>query len=58
MTEKKILVVDDEPQIRDSFKAVFDKAGYDTYVAESGEEALEVLDENNIQVHCCLGKFS
>ena len=50
MNEKKILVVDDEPQVRDSFKLVFDMAGYTTYLAESGEDALEVLDKNNIQV--------
>ena len=50
MNEKKILVVDDEPQVRDSFKLVLDMAGYTTYLAESGEDALEVLDKNNIQV--------
>jgi len=50
MNEKKVLVVDDELQVRDSFKMVFDKAGYITYLAESGEEAVEILDKNNIQV--------
>ena len=50
MNEKKILVVDDEEQVRDSFKLVFDQAGYITYLAESGEDALQVLDKNNIQV--------
>ncbi len=50
MKEKKILVVDDEVQVRDSFKLVFDQAGYKTFLADSGEDALEVLDKNNIQV--------
>lgn len=50
MNEKKVLVVDDELQVRDSFKMVFDKAGYTTYLAESGEEAVKILDKNIIQV--------
>ena len=50
MNEKKILVVNDEPQVRDAFKLGFDKAGYTTCLAESGEDALEVLDKDNIQV--------
>jgi len=50
MNDKKILVVDDELQVRDSFKMVFDKAGYMTYLAESGEEAVKILDKKNIQV--------
>jgi len=42
--EKRILVVDDEKQIRDLFSQVFSKAGYEVTVAESAEEALEIVD--------------
>ena len=50
MNEKKILVVDDEAPVRDSYKLVFDKVGYTSYLAESGEEAMQMLGGNNIQV--------
>ena len=41
--EKRILVVDDEKQIRDLFSQAFSKAGYEVTVAESAEEALEIV---------------
>lgn len=50
MNEKKILVVDDEVFIRDAFEMVFRQAGYTILLAESGEEALEILKEENIQL--------
>jgi DNA-binding NtrC family response regulator len=37
-----ILVVDDEPLQRDILKTILDDAGYETYTAASGEEALKV----------------
>ena len=43
MSEKKILVVDDEQMIRDIFKEVFGRAGYLVQTAESAEEALEIM---------------
>lgn len=43
MVERKILVVDDEQQIRDVFAATLGRVGYDVRTAESGEEALEVM---------------
>ncbi len=50
MSNKAILIVDDEAQIRDSFKMAFEQVGYSTYLAESGEEALDVLQTDNIHV--------
>ncbi len=50
MSEKKVLVVDDEEMIRDIFEQVFSKAGYIVRLAESAEEALEILKDDKIQV--------
>ena len=36
----KILVVDDEPQIRKQLKFAFEEYGYEMIMAASGEEAL------------------
>lgn len=38
-----ILVVDDEPLQREILKTILDDAGYETYTAASGEEALKIL---------------
>ena len=43
MSEKKILVVDDEQMIRDVFAEAFGRAGYAVQTAESAEEALEIM---------------
>lgn len=50
MNEDRILVVDDEPQIRDAFETAFGHEGYKVQLAASGEEALEILDKKNLQV--------
>lgn len=50
MSEKKVLVVDDEEKIRDIFEQAFNKAGYVVRLAESAEEALEILKDDRIQV--------
>ncbi len=50
MSEKKILVVDDEEVIRDILEQAFSKAGYTVRSAESGEKALEILKDEKIQV--------
>ena len=44
MTEKiKVLMVDDEPQFRSTTSRILTRRGYETTVAESGEEAIEIL---------------
>lgn len=40
-----ILVVDDEPLQREILKTILDDAGYETYMAASGEEALKTLEK-------------
>jgi CheY-like chemotaxis protein len=48
--KKKILVVDDERSIRDLFSDTFNDAGYEVRAAETGEQALEILKEERIDV--------
>ena len=48
--KKKILVVDDERSIRDLFTDTFNDAGYEVRAAETGEQALEILKEERIDV--------
>jgi len=50
MSEKKILVVDDEKQNLMLFRDLFSNGGYTVWSAESGEEAIEILKKENIQV--------
>ena len=50
MSEKKILVVDDEVHIRDMLEQAFSKAGYTVRLAESAEETLDILKDDKIQV--------
>ena len=46
----KILVVDDEPSHRDSLKRIFDRAGYDTFIAEDGNAALTILRNQLVDI--------
>ena len=50
MSEKKILVVDDEVHVRDMLEQAFSKAGYTVRLAESAEETLDILKDEKIQV--------
>ena len=47
MTERKILVVDDEQPIADILKFKLEKEGYSVAVANDGVEALEKVEEFN-----------
>jgi len=50
MMAKKLLIVDDEVEIREMLSRHFQFLGYDTAVAANGREALDYLDENKIDV--------
>lgn len=45
MDSKRILVVDDEKQLRELFKEAFSRAGYEVQTAGSAEEALEIVQK-------------
>ena len=44
MSKRRILAVDDEPNILLSLEYILEQEGYDVYTARDGEEALEVAD--------------
>jgi len=44
MGKKKILAVDDEPNILMSIEFILEMEGYEVYTARDGEEALEVAE--------------
>jgi DNA-binding response OmpR family regulator len=44
---KKILVVDDEENIRELYKEELTEDGYEVYLADSGEAAIRMVDEVN-----------
>lgn len=46
----KILIADDEKNIRDSLKLVLDEEGYSTDVASDGEEALQKIETENFDI--------
>ncbi len=50
MSEKKILVVDDEKAIVNLLKQAFARAGFEVVTAGSAEEALKVLETEDIYV--------
>ena len=50
MSEKRILVVDDEQQIRDMYSQAFSRAGYTVRAVESAEEALDILKQEQYWV--------
>lgn len=43
MAPRPVLVVDDDPDIRETLRFVLEDAGYPVYTAENGRQALEVL---------------
>lgn len=50
MSEKKILVVDDEPEILNVLQELFSLEGYRVFTAGSAEDALAILKEESIIV--------
>ena len=46
----KVLIVDDEPIVREAIQDWLVDVGYDVAVAETGEEALETLAEQDFDV--------
>lgn len=42
----RVLLIDDEPSIRELFRYSFEDAGYEVAVAKDGREALDMLQDN------------
>jgi DNA-binding NtrC family response regulator len=47
---KSILIVDDEPIVRESIRDWLKDSGYDVYTAESGEEALSLVEKQEFSI--------
>jgi DNA-binding NtrC family response regulator len=50
MVNKPILIVDDEPIVRESIRDWLKDAGYQVATAETGEEALEMMQKQDFSV--------
>lgn len=47
--ERPILIVEDNPDIRDTFRMLFELEGFDVRLAGNGEEALHRLDDDALE---------
>lgn len=47
---KRILIVDDEIEIRDSLSVILEDCGYESITAKSGVEAMEKMKENEFDL--------
>lgn len=50
MDKKKILVVDDEQDVRETLATVLENLDYEPYLAADGEEALDVIRQKPIDI--------
>ncbi len=50
---KKILIIDDDPAITESVKAILEKERYEVLVANSGEKGLEIVKKENLSLVLC-----
>jgi two-component system response regulator AtoC len=48
-----ILIADDDPGARDALQEMISPEGYPTYVAEDGEEALDLLERHPVHLFLC-----
>ena len=47
---KKILIVDDEPNIVMSLEYIFKKEDFEVFIARDGAEAIEIFENNKIDI--------
>ena len=47
---KKILIVDDEPNIVMSLEYIFKKENFEVFIARDGAEAIEIFENNPIDI--------
>lgn len=53
LVRPSILVTDDDPAARETFREIFEPQGYNTLLAESGEEAIDIVNQGQ-DVHLAL----
>ena len=46
MTNNKILIVDDNPEIREVLNVLLSSEGYDVIEAKDGQEAIDMVSDN------------
>ena len=49
-SKKKIMIVDDDPDIRMTVKTIMEKEGYDVVEAVDGDDCLEKLKTNKVDI--------
>ncbi|GAC1465315.1 MAG: response regulator [Isosphaeraceae bacterium] len=45
-----ILITDDDPTVRETFREIFEPEGFITLLAESGEEAIEIVKDRDVHL--------
>ncbi len=45
-----ILVTDDDPASRETFREIFEPVGFRIFLAESGEEAIDIVNRHDVHV--------
>ena len=45
-----ILVTDDDPAMRETFREIFEPVGFRTFLAGSGEEAIDIVHRNEVHL--------
>jgi len=53
MPAKKVLIIDDDPAICESVKAVLDMSGFESFTALSGKEGLDVFRKTRPDIVLC-----
>jgi hypothetical protein len=53
VTEERVLVVDDEPGMREFLKIMLEKMGYQTEATDSGENAIRHLEHGKFDLVIC-----
>ena len=45
-----ILITDDDPAVRETFREIFEPVGYRTLLAESGEQAIDIVQHQDVHL--------
>lgn len=50
LAHPSILITDDDPVVRVTLRDIFEPEGYRTFLAESGEEALDIVKDQDVHL--------